>query len=36
MSQRDYNHIYHLGPLCLQVLQKGQHEGKDGKLGLSN
>ena len=31
MSQREYNLIYHLGPLCLQVLQKGQHEGKDGK-----
>jgi hypothetical protein len=26
MSQRDYNHIYHLGPLCLQVLQDGQHD----------
>jgi hypothetical protein len=27
MSQRDYNHIYHLGPLCLQIMQDGQHDG---------
>lgn len=27
MSQRDYNQVYMLGRLTLQVMQKGQNEG---------
>lgn len=27
MSQRDYNHVYIWGRLCVQVMQDSQHDG---------